>query len=90
MSESNQSGMSNEAADIFARGLFFLANVFHHWMVAVGLFNRITINSYGASSRLARKPPGAAVRSLLFASLMVRKICGHLVRSRVGQLIEGC
>jgi tellurite resistance protein len=27
MSETNQSGMSNEAADIFARGLYFLANV---------------------------------------------------------------
>lgn len=34
--------------------LFFLSYVFHHWMVAVGLFNRLTLNSYAADSRFAR------------------------------------
>jgi hypothetical protein len=37
--------------------LFFLSYVFHHWMVAVGLFNRISLNAMhnaGASTRLAR------------------------------------
>ena len=29
-----------------ALGLFFMCYVFHHWMVAIGLFNRITLNSY--------------------------------------------
>jgi len=34
-----------------AMGLFFFTYIFHHWMVAVGLFNRVTLNSY-AGQRL--------------------------------------
>ncbi|HEX2675183.1 MAG TPA: hypothetical protein VHM19_01050, partial [Polyangiales bacterium] len=29
-----------------AMGLFFFTYVFHHWMVAVGLFNRVTLRAY--------------------------------------------
>ena|GEM_PF-3398200 len=36
-----------------AMGLFFLSYIFHHWMVAVGLFNRIVINSYDAPSAIS-------------------------------------
>jgi hypothetical protein len=32
-----------------AMGLFFFTYVFHHWMVAVGLFNRVTLRSYEGS-----------------------------------------
>lgn len=36
-----------------ALSLFFLSYVFHHWMVAVGLFNRVTLNAHGGGrSRL--------------------------------------
>ena len=38
-----------------AMGLFFFTYVFHHWMVAVGLFNRVTLRAYqsdGASAGL--------------------------------------
>ena len=37
-----------------ALSLFFLSYVFHHWMVAVGLFNRVTLNSYPPGSRVSR------------------------------------
>jgi len=37
-----------------AMSLFFLSYVFHHWMVAIGLFNRLTLNSYHADSRWTR------------------------------------
>ena len=30
--------------------LFFFSYIIHHWMVAIGLFNRITINSYKQAS----------------------------------------
>lgn len=33
-----------------ALSLFFLSYVFHHWMVAVGLFNRVTLNALPSSS----------------------------------------
>jgi hypothetical protein len=33
-----------------ALGLFFLGYVFHHWMVAVGLFGRVTLASYSSAS----------------------------------------
>ena len=36
-------------------GLFFFSYIFHHWMVAVGLFNRITFASYaGQPSPMTR------------------------------------
>jgi hypothetical protein len=35
-----------------ALGLFFLGYVFHHWMVAVGLFGRVTLASYASRSPL--------------------------------------
>lgn len=35
-----------------ALSLFFASYVFHHWMVAVGLFNRVTLNSYAEESKL--------------------------------------
>jgi hypothetical protein len=37
-----------------ALSLFFLSYVFHHWLVAVALFNRITLNSYAETSRRQR------------------------------------
>ena len=37
-----------------ALSLFFLSYVFHHWMVAVGLFNRVTLNAHASSSRRQR------------------------------------
>ncbi|MGD8858684.1 MAG: hypothetical protein PVI30_01640 [Myxococcales bacterium] len=33
-----------------ALGLFFLSYVFHHWMVSVGLFGRVTVNAYRAQA----------------------------------------
>ena len=30
--------------------LFFFSYIIHHWMVAIGLFNRITMNSYATTS----------------------------------------
>jgi hypothetical protein len=35
-----------------AGGLFFLTYTLHHWMVAVGLFGRVSLNSYPGASRL--------------------------------------
>jgi len=37
-----------------ALGLFFLSYAFHHWMVAVGLFGRVTLNSYQEPTALQR------------------------------------
>jgi hypothetical protein len=37
-----------------ALSLFFLSYVFHHWLVAIALFNRITLNSYTEQSRRQR------------------------------------
>jgi len=34
--------------------LFFFSYIIHHWMVAIGLFNRITMNSYATISTKAR------------------------------------
>jgi hypothetical protein len=36
-----------------AMGLFFFTYVFHHWMVAVGLFNRVTLRAYHGSGSSA-------------------------------------
>jgi len=36
----------------YAMGVFFCSYIFHHWMVAVGLFNRIVVNSYDAPSTI--------------------------------------
>jgi hypothetical protein len=33
--------------------LFFLSYVVHHWMVAVGLFGRVSVNAYANGSSLA-------------------------------------
>jgi hypothetical protein len=37
-----------------ALSLFFLSYVVHHWMVAIGLFNRVTLNGYANPSRAGR------------------------------------
>jgi hypothetical protein len=54
-----------------ALGLFFLSYVFHHWMVAVGLFNRIMLNSQPEATALGRA--GALLRNVgpVFALCLV-------------------
>jgi hypothetical protein len=37
-----------------ALGLFFLSYAFHHWMVAIGLFGRVTVNSYSEPTPAAK------------------------------------
>jgi hypothetical protein len=55
-----------------ALGLFFLSYVFHHWMVAVGLFGRVALGSYrGSASSKFRAAGKLALRVVPVLALFV-------------------
>jgi hypothetical protein len=68
-------------------GLFFLSYVFHHWMVSVGLFGRITLHAYEAQpgrpdatrAPLARLLVGVA--PMLGVTLVLYLTCAQLDRA---------
>jgi hypothetical protein len=49
-------------------GLFFLSYVFHHWMVSVGLFSRVTLNAFEAEPAPAGKPARSPFAKLFFSA----------------------
>jgi hypothetical protein len=68
-----------------ALGLFFLGYIFHHWMVAIGLFNRVIAASYRVEDRsavavryLAGVGPALLLCVLFYASFGVLDMPGHL------------
>jgi hypothetical protein len=69
-------------------GLFFLSYVFHHWMVSVGLFSRVTMNAFEAAPARAERPARSPHMQLLFgvgpfliATLVLYLTCEQLDRA---------
>jgi hypothetical protein len=69
-------------------GLFFLSYVFHHWMVSVGLFSRITLNAFDATPAHSDKPARSPLAQLFFgvgpfliATLVLYLTCEQLDRA---------
>ena len=57
-----------------AGGLFFLSYSLHHWMVAIGLFGRVSLNSYTGASRLG----AFAKLGRGFGPVLALCVLGHL------------
>ena len=79
-----------------AIGLFFLSYTFHHWMVAVGLFGRVTMRSYGDVPLRARITklalgvgPFLAVALLAYWAFGPLNKAGNLAPVPDAQLFEG-
>jgi hypothetical protein len=69
-------------------GLFFLSYVFHHWMVSVGLFSRVTLNAFAAAPAHPDRPARSPHLQLLFgvgpfviATLVLYLTCQQLDRA---------
>jgi len=69
-------------------GLFFLSYVFHHWMVSVGLFSRVTMNALEAAPARPDKPARSPLAQLFFgvgpfllATLVLYLTCEQLDRA---------
>jgi len=69
-------------------GLFFLSYVFHHWMVSVGLFSRVTLNAFDAAPAHPDKTARSPAMQLLFgvgpfliAALVLYLTCEQLDRA---------
>jgi hypothetical protein len=79
-----------------ALSLFFLSYVFHHWMVAVGLFNRVTLNALTGRTRLQRASRYVAMVGpwlllMTFVSLFLEPLdlTGNLTPPQAADLFAG-